>query len=77
MRSSTRRWPNNLDVKLAIARVDEARGLAAFARSELFPSLDLNAGASRSKISGRRLAAPAPGNTAGVEQLQRWPLCSV
>jgi multidrug efflux system outer membrane protein len=42
---------NNLDVKLAIARVDEARGLAAFARSELFPSLDLTAGASRSKIS--------------------------
>jgi len=43
---------NNLDLKLAIARVDEARGLAAVARSELFPSLDLKAGAGRSRISG-------------------------
>jgi multidrug efflux system outer membrane protein len=43
---------SNLDLKLAIARVDEARGLAALARSELFPSLDLNVGAGRSKISG-------------------------
>jgi multidrug efflux system outer membrane protein len=43
---------NNLDLRLAIARIDEARGLAALARSQLFPSLDLNAGASRAKISG-------------------------
>ncbi len=43
---------NNLDVRLAIARVDEARGLATYARSQLFPSLDLDARAGRSRISG-------------------------
>lgn len=52
---------NNLDLKLAIARIEEARGLAAVARSELFPTVDLNVGASRAKISARGTVPLPPG----------------
>jgi multidrug efflux system outer membrane protein len=53
---------NNLDLKLAIARIEEARGLYAYARSGLFPSLDLQVGASRAKISGVG-STPLPAGT--------------
>jgi multidrug efflux system outer membrane protein len=40
----------NYDVKIAAARVQEARGLLGIARSELFPSLDYGVGAARGNV---------------------------
>jgi multidrug efflux system outer membrane protein len=46
-------FARNADLVVAAARVDEARALAAEARSFLFPRVDANASASREKISTR------------------------
>jgi multidrug efflux system outer membrane protein len=43
---------NNLDLRAAVARIDEARATLAIARSSLFPSLDASAQAARSRRSG-------------------------
>jgi multidrug efflux system outer membrane protein len=42
---------NNLDLRAAVARIDEARANLRLAHSALFPSLDATAGANRSKRS--------------------------
>jgi outer membrane protein, multidrug efflux system len=43
---------NSRDLKIAVARIEEARANLRIARSSLYPSLDANAGASRAKQSG-------------------------
>ena len=42
----------NYDVKIAAARVQEARAQVGVARSEYFPAIDYNVGAQRSRFSG-------------------------
>ena len=42
---------NNQDLKIAIARIDDARATAGFAMSNHFPTLDANFAASKSRIS--------------------------
>ncbi|GIL03779.1 MAG: RND transporter [Betaproteobacteria bacterium] len=42
---------NNLDLRAAVARIDEARANLRLARSALFPSLDVTASSNRSKRS--------------------------
>ncbi len=42
---------NNLDLRLAIARIDEARAAVTAASANLYPSLNLGVNASRSKVS--------------------------
>lgn len=42
---------NNLDLKIAVARIDEARAGLRLARSEFFPSLDANFSSNRSQRS--------------------------
>jgi len=42
---------NNYDVRIAAARVQEARANFRVSRSDLYPSLDYSGGVSRSKIS--------------------------
>jgi multidrug efflux system outer membrane protein len=42
----------NRDLRIAVARIEEARANLRIARASLYPSLDVNAGASRSKQSG-------------------------
>ncbi len=44
---------NNQDVALAVARVDEARALVGVVESQLWPSIDGNLGANRSRASSR------------------------
>jgi multidrug efflux system outer membrane protein len=44
---------SNQDVALAVARVDEARALVGVAESQLWPSIDGNLGANRSRASTR------------------------
>ncbi|HTG10074.1 MAG TPA: TolC family protein, partial [Candidatus Eisenbacteria bacterium] len=48
----------NYDVKIAAARVQEARAQAGVARSDFFPSIDYNVGAQRSRFSGALLGLP-------------------
>ena len=43
---------NNLDLKLALARIELARAQVLLAQSNLYPSINLTAGATRSRISG-------------------------
>src|SRR5439155_5181774 len=54
---------NNYDVRIAAARVQEARANLSVARSDFYPSLDYSAGVSRSKITAGpqgRHGGPAP-----------------
>jgi multidrug efflux system outer membrane protein len=51
---------NNSDLLVAVARVEEARGLLGEANSFLFPSVDLQAGVSRQQVS-TRTATSFPG----------------
>ena len=44
---------NNQDIALAVARVDEARALVGVSESQLWPTIDGNAGANRSRASAR------------------------
>lgn len=53
---------HNANLALAVARVDEARALAGFARSELFPFLDAGADRSRTQ-SSLRTSMPLPPGT--------------
>jgi multidrug efflux system outer membrane protein len=51
----------NLDLQVAAARIDEARASVRLARASLFPSLDAQAGASRSRRSlSTPLSFPGP-----------------
>ncbi|HSD36444.1 MAG TPA: efflux transporter outer membrane subunit [Rhodocyclaceae bacterium] len=52
----------NADLKVAAARVAESQALLAVSQSDLFPSLDAYAGASRSK-SSEKGAVPRPAGT--------------
>ena len=57
---------NNTDLRLAVARVDETAALLGLARATQWPSVDLNAGVTRSRISslnGQPLAPGGPEST--------------
>ena len=64
----------NYDVRIAAARVQQARALLGVARSDFFPSLDYRAGAARSKVSpaGRRARLPEPGNFYSATMSLSW-----
>src|SRR5207302_8836439 len=49
---------NNYDVRIAAARVQEARSNFVVTRSDLYPSLDYGAGVARSKLTPGILGAP-------------------
>ena len=51
---------NNYDVRIAAARVQEARANFVVSRSDLYPSLDYGAGASRGKIEPGIVGGPGP-----------------
>ena len=53
-------FAHNANLALAVARVDEARALAGFARSELFPFADVGANRSREQASLRTSTPPLP-----------------
>jgi multidrug efflux system outer membrane protein len=52
---------NNRDVAMAVARVEEARGLAALARANQLPTVQARAGAGREKVSERSAVPLTPG----------------
>jgi multidrug efflux system outer membrane protein len=67
----------NHDVRIAAARVQQARALVGVARSDLFPSLDYRTGAARSKVSPGLLGAPGgalpePGNFYSAAMFLSW-----
>src|SRR5262249_26333879 len=58
---------SNPDLRAAVARFEEARGVAIRARSDIFPTLDANAAAKRSKGSANAPLARALGGTGGEQ----------
>jgi multidrug efflux system outer membrane protein len=56
---------NNRDLRIAVLRIEEARGLYRIQRADQLPQLGLTAGASRSRI-GTASLNPAQGGGAGV-----------
>jgi multidrug efflux system outer membrane protein len=50
---------DNYDVKIAAARVQQARAQLGVARADFFPAIDYNVGASRSRFSGALLGLPS------------------
>jgi multidrug efflux system outer membrane protein len=52
---------SNYDVKIAAARVQEARAQVGVARSEYFPAIDYNVGAQRTRFSGALLGLSGAG----------------
>ena len=51
---------HNRDLTIALARVDEARGLAGIARAERFPTLEAQASGNRSRLPGDLSATGQP-----------------
>jgi len=52
---------NNLDIKVALTRIDAARSSVLLAQSDLIPSVDLNANAGRSRVSAKSSPPLPPG----------------
>ncbi len=70
---------NNYDVRIAAARVQEARAGFVVSRSDLYPSLDYGAGVSRGQITPGVLGspggrAPEPGNFYSATLAMSWEL---
>ncbi|RAR53562.1 NodT family efflux transporter outer membrane factor (OMF) lipoprotein [Paraburkholderia unamae] len=66
---------NNLDLQAAVARIDAARAVQAGTASQWFPSLDLNAGASRQRFSASQAFptdTPTTGNAFGLNATLAW-----
>lgn len=59
---------NNTDLALAVARVDETAALLGLARATQWPSVDLNAAATRSRISTLNNQPVAPGGAESTTQ---------
>jgi multidrug efflux system outer membrane protein len=55
---------NNYDVRIAAARVQEARAQFVVSRSDLYPSLDYGVGVSRGKIEPGIVGGPGPASPA-------------
>ena len=71
--------PSNYDVRIAAARVQEARANLGVARSDLFPSLDYRVGASRGQVTPGVLNSPGgrarePGNFYSATMTMSWEL---
>jgi multidrug efflux system outer membrane protein len=54
-------FANNLDIKQSLARIEAARASVLLAQSYLYPSVNLNSNANRSRISGNSAQLP-PGS---------------
>jgi outer membrane protein, multidrug efflux system len=70
---------NNYDIRIAAARVQEARANLAIARSDFFPSLDYDASVSRGQVRPGVLGAPGeraaePGNFYAATMTMSWEL---
>jgi outer membrane protein, multidrug efflux system len=57
---------SNYDVKIAAARVQEARAQLGVARSEFFPVIDYNVGAARTRFNGAVLGLPGETSTNNI-----------
>ncbi len=53
---------NNLDLELALARVDEARARLGISKSQFYPSIDLGATAKREKVTETGMSVIPPGS---------------
>ncbi len=58
---------DNLDVKMALARIDQARAERRGTRAELFPTVNVTAGAQRQRQSASR-----SGTRHQVQSVRAW-----
>ncbi|MCA7994643.1 efflux transporter outer membrane subunit [Burkholderia cepacia] len=68
---------NNLDLQAAVARIDAARAVRIGAASQWFPSVDLNAGAGRQRLSASQAFptdTPATGNAFDLNASLAWEI---
>ncbi|RQU92091.1 RND transporter [Burkholderia cenocepacia] len=68
---------NNLDLQAAVARIDAARAVRIGAASQGFPSVDLNAGASRQRLSASQAFptdTPTIGNAFDLNASLAWEI---
>ncbi|WP_241300515.1 TolC family protein, partial [Burkholderia cenocepacia] len=68
---------NNLDLQAAVARIDAARAVRIGAASSWFPSVDLNAGASRQRLSASQAFptdTPTTGNAFDLNASLAWEI---
>ena len=64
---------NNKNALIAVARLDEAASYAGVVRADIFPSLTLQAGASRGNSSGRNRSA-SPANNFYAMPMLNWEI---
>ena len=57
---------NNRDLRIAVARIEEARGLYRIQRAEQLPQLGGSAGATRSRIGANSLSGGVPVSASGI-----------
>lgn len=62
---------DNKDVRIAASRIEEARASLGFTRADLFPRLDLEAGAARGNFGGGRLSG-STGNNFFIAPTLSW-----
>ncbi|POM14464.1 Outer membrane protein OprM [Burkholderia cepacia] len=68
---------NNLDLQAAVARIDAARAVRIGAASQWFPSVDLNAGAGRQRLSASQAFptdTPTTGNAFDLNASLAWEI---
>lgn len=68
---------NNLDLQAAVARIDAARAVRIGAASQWFPSVDLNAGAGRQRLSASQAFptdTPTTGNALDLNASLAWEI---
>lgn len=63
-------FTNNFDMKIAIAKIDEARAMAGISRSALFPSVNLSGQANRTHVSSNTYMMRAIGDLGGFSNNQ-------
>lgn len=63
-------FKNNFDMKIAVARIDEARAMAGISKSALFPSVNLSGQASRTHVSSNTYMMRAIGDIGGFSNNQ-------
>lgn len=63
----------NRDIKIAIARIEEARAALGFTDADLYPKLDIEAGATRGNLAGRT-RLPTTDNNFFIGPVLNWEI---
>lgn len=65
---------NNLDVKIAASRIEEARAYYGFTKPDQYPQFDIQGGASRGSFIGGGVGSPDSNRTAYIAPVLSWEI---